>query len=223
MILSGKASGWNGALGQTTWSEYSTLSAFIFETVGTFLFLVCILGVTQRGAPVELAGIAIGLRLAAIHLVGINISGSSVNPARSLGPAMVGYAHNPEALKQIWLYILAPLIGAGVAGYLFRSGLLAAETVIPMRGEGESEVPPAASAPRDPRQATLDRALKPCALRMVASRFGGYRTLAKVRFGSKADIRVAMVGLLCAIGRNREGCRAFIKNDPDGCSVMPRQ
>ena len=152
MILSGKASGWNGALGQTTWSEYSTLSAFIFETVGTFLFLVCILGVTQRGAPVELAGIAIGLTLAAIHLVGINISGSSVNPARSLGPAMVGYAHNPEALKQIWLYILAPLIGAGVAGYLFRSGLLAAETVIPMRGEGESEVPPAASAPRDPRR-----------------------------------------------------------------------
>jgi aquaporin Z len=139
-------------VGQTTSSEYSTLSAFIFETVGTFLFPVCILGVTQRGAPVELAGIAIGLRLAAIHLVGINISGSSVNPARSLGPAMVGYAHTPEALKQIWLYILAPLIGAGVAGYLFRSGLLAAETVIPMRGEGESEVPPAASAPRDPRR-----------------------------------------------------------------------
>ena len=47
-----------------------------------------------------------------------------------------------KALKQIWLYILAPLMGAGVAGYLFRSGLLAAETVIPMRGEGESEVPP---------------------------------------------------------------------------------
>ena len=84
-----------------------------FETVGTFLFLVCILGVTQRGAPVELAGIAIGLTLAAIPLVGINISGSSVNPARSLGPAMVGYAHNPQALKQIWLYILAPLIGVG--------------------------------------------------------------------------------------------------------------
>jgi len=69
--------------------------------------------VTQRGAPVELAGIAIGLTLAAIHLVGINISGSSVNPARSLGPAIVGVAHNPEALKQIWLYILdilAPLL-----------------------------------------------------------------------------------------------------------------
>lgn len=80
LILSGKASGWNGALGQTTWGEYNAISAFIFELIGTFLFLVCILGVTQRGAPVELAGIAIGLTLAAIHLVGINISGSSVNP-----------------------------------------------------------------------------------------------------------------------------------------------
>jgi aquaporin Z len=112
----GKGKG--ATLGQTTWSEYSTLSAFIFEVLGTFLFLVCILGVTQRGAPVELAGIAIGLTLAAIHLVGINISGSSVNPARSLGPALVGFAHNPEALEQIWLYILAPMIGAGAAGYL---------------------------------------------------------------------------------------------------------
>ena len=149
VILSGKASGWNGALGQTTWSEYGAFSAFIFEVVGTFLFLVCILGVTQRGAPVEFAGIAIGLTLAAIHLVGINISGSSLNPARSLGPALVGFAHNPEALKQIWLYILAPLIGAGAAGYLFRSGVLAAETVIPIRGKGGSDVPPAASAPRD--------------------------------------------------------------------------
>ena len=76
---------------------------------------------------------------------------SSVNPARSLGPAIVGVAHNPDALKQIWLYILAPLLGAGAAGYLFRSGVLAAETVIPVRGEGVSDVPPAASAPREPK------------------------------------------------------------------------
>jgi aquaporin Z len=127
LILSGKASGWNGALGQTTWGEYNTLSAFVFETIGTFLFLVCILGVTQRGGPVKIAGLAIGLTLVAIHLIGINISGSSVNPARSFGPALVGYGANPEALKQMWLYILAPLLGAGVAGYLFKSGILAAE------------------------------------------------------------------------------------------------
>jgi aquaporin Z len=147
-ILSGKASGWNGALGQTTWGEYSVISAFLFELIGTFLFLICILGVTQRGAPVELAGLAIGLTLAAIHLAGINISGSSVNPARSLGPALVGVANHPEALQQMWLYILAPLLGAGAAGYLFRSGLLAADTVIPDRGEPVSDVAPAASAPQ---------------------------------------------------------------------------
>ena len=99
--------------------------------------------------PVELAGIVIGLTLAAIHLAVINISGSSVNPARSLGPAIVGFTHDAEALKQIWLYILAPLLGAGAAGYLFRAGVLSAETVIPIRGEGVSDVPPAASAPRE--------------------------------------------------------------------------
>jgi aquaporin Z len=71
-----------------------------------------------------LAGIAIGLTLAAIHLVGINISGSSVNPARSLGPAIVGVAHNPEALKQIWLYILAPLFGAGQLATSLSQGCL---------------------------------------------------------------------------------------------------
>ena len=65
-----------------------------------------------------------------------------MNPARSLGPALVGFAHNPEALKQVWLYIIAPLIGAGAAGYLFRSGVLTAEAVIPIRGEGALDVPP---------------------------------------------------------------------------------
>ena len=149
LILSGKASGWNGALGQTTFGEYRVLSAFLFELIGTFLFLVTILGVTQRGAPVELAGIAIGLALAAIHRAGINVSGSSVNPARSLGPALVGVASNPDALKQIWLYILAPLLGAGAAGFLFRrDGILAADSVVPERGGGTSDVPPAAAAPR---------------------------------------------------------------------------
>ena len=125
LILSGKASGWNGGLGQNGWGpgylgEYNVTSAFVFEVVGTFLFLVCILGVTQRGAPVGIAGLAIGLTLIAIHLLGINITGTSVNPARSFGPALVGAASNPQALAQVWLFIVAPLIGAGVAGYLFR-------------------------------------------------------------------------------------------------------
>jgi len=132
LILSGKAAGWSGGLGQNGWGtgylgEYNLVSAFVFEAVATFLFLVCILGVTQKGAPAHLAGLAIGLTLTVIHIVGINVTGVSVNPARSLGPAIVGYATNPQALAQIWLFIVAPLIGAGIAGLLFKSGLLAAD------------------------------------------------------------------------------------------------
>jgi aquaporin Z len=88
------------------------------------------------------------LTLVAIHLLGINITGTSVNPARSFGPVIVGYAKNPHALEQVWLFIIAPLIGAGVAGYLFKSGILAGADVIPERGGGKSDVAPAASAPR---------------------------------------------------------------------------
>ena len=84
--------------------------------------LVCILGVTQQGAPMQFAGLAIGLTLVAIHIVGINVTGVSVNPARSLGPAIVGMGAKPAALGQVWLFIIAPLIGAGIAGFLFKSG-----------------------------------------------------------------------------------------------------
>ena len=129
LILSGKASGWSGGLGQNGWGagylgEYNMTSAFIFEVVATFLFLVCILGVTQQDAPVQFAGLAIGLTLVAIHIVGINVTGVSVNPARSLGPAIVGSGTNPAALGQVWLFIVAPLIGGGVAGLLFRRGCI---------------------------------------------------------------------------------------------------
>jgi len=84
--------------------------------------------VTGKGSPSQFAGLAIGLTLVAIHLVGINITGTSVNPARSLGPAIVGAATNPAALAQVWLFIIAPLIGAGLAGLLFKGGgILSAE------------------------------------------------------------------------------------------------
>ena len=59
-----------------------------------------------------------------IHLVGINITGTSVNPARSIGPAVVGFSARPEGAAQLWLFIVAPLIGAGVAGFLFKDGTL---------------------------------------------------------------------------------------------------
>jgi aquaporin Z len=132
VILSGKAEGWSGGLGQNGWGpgylgNYNLVSAFVFETVATFLFLVCILGVTQKGAPSHNAGLAIGLTLTAIHIVGINVTGVSVNPARSLGPAIVGAGSNPGALGQVWLFILAPLMGAGIAGMMFKSGALEME------------------------------------------------------------------------------------------------
>ena len=133
VILYGKASGRTGGLGQDGWGpgylgEYNMTSAFVFETVATFLFLVCILGVTQKGAPSQFAGLAIGLTLVVIHIVGINVTGVSVNPARSLGPALVGMRTNPPALQQVWLFFVAPLLGGGVAGILFKTGLLEAET-----------------------------------------------------------------------------------------------
>jgi aquaporin Z len=129
IILSGKAADWKGGLGQDGWGEgylgnYNWLSAFVFEVVATFLFLVCILGVTQDGAPSAFAGLAIGGTLIAIHIVGINVDGVSVNPARSIGPALVGIGANPKAFGQLWLFIIAPMIGAGIAGRCFSSGAL---------------------------------------------------------------------------------------------------
>lgn len=112
------------AFGLETERQYSLLSAFVFELVATFLFCVTILGVTQKGAHAHMAGLAIGLTLTAIHIVGIQITGVSVNPARSLGPAVwVG----GDALLQLWLFFAAPLVGAGLAGLAFRSKLLASD------------------------------------------------------------------------------------------------
>lgn len=131
MIASGKAdySVAENGLGQNGWGagylgEYTVVAAFVFEVVATFLFMVVILGATGAGAPAQLAGLAIGLALVVIHLVGINVTGVSVNPARSIGPALfVG----GTATAQLWLFIVAPIIGAVAAGALFRSGLLDAD------------------------------------------------------------------------------------------------
>ena len=106
LILSGKASGWNGGLGQNGWGagyngEYSIVSAFVFEVVATFLFLVCILGVTQRGAPVAACRPCDRADAGRDPLVGINVTGVSVNPARSLGPALVGAGANRQACASL--------------------------------------------------------------------------------------------------------------------------
>ncbi len=104
--------------------EYALTSALVFEAVMTFLFVTVILGATQAKAPAAMAGLAIGLTLAAIHLVGINVTGVSVNPARSIGPAIfVG----GEALADLWVFILAPLAGGAAAGLLHRAGITRAD------------------------------------------------------------------------------------------------
>ena len=88
-------------------------SAFLVEVVLTFLFVYVVLAVTGRMATAPaVAGIAIGVALVAVHLVGIPLTGTSVNPARSLGPALFVRG---DALKQVWLVIVAPLIGGAVA------------------------------------------------------------------------------------------------------------
>jgi aquaporin Z len=97
--------------------KYSLAAGFVAEVVLTFIFLVVILGATSSKAPAGFAGIPIGISLVIIHLVGIPITGTSVNPARSIGPALfVGGA----AISQLWVFIVAPLIGAVIAGLVWK-------------------------------------------------------------------------------------------------------
>ena len=124
MIIAKGNPAYDGALGVTGWSTYGATSAFLFELIATFLFVVVILGATQKKAPGAEAGLAIGLALVAIHLAGIPISGASVNPARSIGPALFS---GGAAIGQLWLYIIAPILGAAAAGFLFRNKLLEVE------------------------------------------------------------------------------------------------
>jgi aquaporin Z len=121
-IASGKA-GFNiaGGLASNGYEEhspggYSLMSALLTEVVLTFFFLMIILGSTDRRAPAGFAPIAIGLALTLIHLVGIPVTNLSVNPARSTGPAVfVG----GWALAQLWLFWVAPIVGAAIAGVAY--------------------------------------------------------------------------------------------------------
>ncbi len=119
LIASGKAgfelSGGfaSNGYGEHSPGGYSLTAALVTEIVMTFMFLIVILGTTHRRAPVGFAGIAIGLALTLIHLVSIPVTNTSVNPARSTGPAIfVG----GWATSQLWLFWLAPLVGALLAG-----------------------------------------------------------------------------------------------------------
>ncbi len=127
LILAAIAGGTVHGLGENGWGpgyggEFSVGPAAIFEAVATCIFVVVILGATSAGTPTAFAGLAIGITLAAIHIVGIRVTGVSVNPARSFGPALLV---GGQALQQLWLFFVAPAVGAAAGGLLFRSGLLA--------------------------------------------------------------------------------------------------
>lgn len=124
LIASGQAGfdvtagmGSNG-YGEHSPGKYSLVACAITEIVMTAMFLVVILGATHQRAPVGMAGLAIGLALALIHLVAIPVTGTSVNPARSTGPALFA---GGWALQQLWLFWVAPIAGAALGGLLHRS------------------------------------------------------------------------------------------------------
>jgi len=112
------------ALGSNGWGEgylggYNTLSAYVIETVMTFLFIFVILGSTSKFGNGAMAGLAIGVTLMLIHLVTIPVTGTSVNPARSLGPAIFA---GGKALSQLWLFFAAPVTGAILAALVWKLG-----------------------------------------------------------------------------------------------------
>lgn len=130
-VLGGFAA--NG-FGDNSPGKYGLLSAFVAEVVLTFMFLIIILGATDGRAPKGFAPIAIGLGLTLIHLIGIPVTNLSVNPARSTGPALIvgGWA-----LSQLWLFWLAPILGALAAGFSY--SWLAYDVGEPVVGDPEPQ------------------------------------------------------------------------------------
>lgn len=123
VIASGKAgfdaveSGFaSNGYGDRSPDGYTLLAALLIEIILTAVFLYVILGVTDSRAPKGFAPLAIGLALTLIHLISIPVTNTSVNPARSLG---VAWFAGPDAIAQVWLFILAPLIGAAIAGVTY--------------------------------------------------------------------------------------------------------
>jgi aquaporin Z len=104
--------------GEHSPGKYSLTSALVCEIVMTFMFLIVILGTTHKRAPVGFAGLAIGLALTLIHLISIPVTNTSVNPARSTAPALFvrGWA-----IDQLWVFWVAPIIGALIAGFVHRA------------------------------------------------------------------------------------------------------
>ena len=138
----GKVTDQTGALGTNDWGKsISEGGAFVLEIILTFLLVFVVLLVTGRAATPGFAGLAIGLVLTAIHLVGIPLDGTSVNPARSFGPAVFAGSH---AMSHVWLFIVAPLIGGAVAALVLP---LFEPTAAQLRAESAAKDPTGADVP----------------------------------------------------------------------------
>ena len=111
--------GWNGK----DWTAGGVIGAFIVEIVLTFVFVYVICNATAKNAAApKLAGVIIGLTLALVHLVGIGLTGTSVNPARSIATAFANliYKQDATALSQVWIFIIAPLVGGALAALVYK-------------------------------------------------------------------------------------------------------
>jgi aquaporin Z len=104
--------------GAPNYLQANAAGAFTIELVLTFIFLIVILGSTDARAPKGFAGVAIGLTLTLIHLISIPVTNTSVNPARSISQAI--FSENALALPQLWLFIVAPVVGAALAGIVYK-------------------------------------------------------------------------------------------------------
>ena len=120
--------------GEHSPGKYTMLSGLVAEIVMTFMFLIVILGATHQRSPAGFAGLAIGLALTLIHLISIPVTNTSVNPARSTGPAILvgGWA-----LQQLWLFWIAPILGAAIAGFTYKTLLEGERAEPPITGRVE--------------------------------------------------------------------------------------
>jgi len=107
-----------GGLGSNGYGNVGMVGGLIVEIILTFIFVFTILGVTSDKNKSSVAGIVIGLTLTFVHIIGIPLTGTSVNPARSIGPAIFA---GGSALSQLWVFIVGPLIGAVIAHYVFKA------------------------------------------------------------------------------------------------------
>lgn len=113
-------------LGQNSWGDFGFWGAMLIEIILTFVFVITIMMVTGKKGNPNMAGLVIGLTLVLVHILGINLTGTSVNPARSLGPALfVG----GEALRQLPVFLIAPLIGGSLAAFVSKK-LLKSESLL---------------------------------------------------------------------------------------------